>query len=136
MKMERAVLSFSPDAIRKPVTYLLVSNYKLRLNILRAKVMPGEEGRLLLELSGDEDKIREGLAYLASLNVRISQVKSFYKVDYGKCTESKKCFQVCPADAIELSPGSEQPVDIIEDNCILCEKCREACPGGVFTFTF
>jgi hypothetical protein len=52
MKMERAVLSFSPDAIRKPVTYLLVSNYKLRLNILRAKVMPGEEGRLLLELRG------------------------------------------------------------------------------------
>ncbi|MCD6283208.1 4Fe-4S dicluster domain-containing protein [bacterium] len=136
MKIERAVLSFSPNAIRKPVTYLLVSNYKLRLNILRAKVMPGEEGRLLLELSGDEDKIREGLTYLASLDVRIDRVQSFYSVDCTKCTESKKCFQVCPADAIDLNPGSERPVDIIEDNCILCEKCREVCPSGVFTFTF
>ena len=67
MKTSRVVLSFSPDAIRKPVTYLLVSNYKLRLNILRAKVMPGEEGRLLLELSGDGDRITEGLEYLKKI---------------------------------------------------------------------
>jgi len=98
--------------------------------------MPGEEGRLLIELSGDKDKIRQGLEYLASLNVRIDRVQNFYDVNYSKCKEAKKCFQVCPADAIELRPEDERPVDIIEDNCILCEKCREVCPEGVFTFTF
>jgi len=136
MRTERVVLSFTPDAIRKPVTYLLVSNYKLRLNILRAKVMPGEEGRLLLEVSGDEGNIREGLEYLASLNVRIGNVADFYRVEYDRCKESKKCFQVCPADAIDLKPDDHRPVDIMEEHCILCEKCREVCPNGVFSFNF
>jgi ferredoxin len=132
----RVVLSFSPDAIRKPVTYLLVSNYKLRLNILRAKVMPGEEGRLLLELSGDGDSIVEGLDYLKSLNVKVDPVEAFYRLDYDKCQQSKKCFHVCPAEAIVLLPEDGKLVDIIPENCILCEKCAHICPNGVFAFTF
>ncbi len=136
MKTERVVLSFSPDYIRKPVTYLLASNYKLRLNILRAKIMPGEEGRLLLEISGDEESLREGLEYLKSLNVRVQRVSDFYAVDETKCMESRKCFQICPAEAIQLKAHGGLPIAIIEENCILCEKCQPACPEGVFSFTF
>jgi L-aspartate semialdehyde sulfurtransferase ferredoxin len=136
MKSERVVLSFSPDYIRKPVTYLLASNYKLRLNILRAKIMPGEEGRLLLELSGEEASLKEGLNYLKSLNVKVQRVSDFYTVDVAKCTESRKCFQICPAEAIQLKAQGGKPVAIIEENCILCEKCKSACPNGVFTFSF
>jgi NAD-dependent dihydropyrimidine dehydrogenase PreA subunit len=136
MKTERVVLSFSPDSIRKPVTYLLVSNYKLRLNILRAKIMPGEEGRLLLEISGEEDCIRDGLDYLTSLNVKVQPVREFYEVDVDKCKEHHKCFQVCPAEAIELKPIDGKRVGIIEDNCILCEKCMAVCPENVFAFKF
>jgi len=136
VKTSRVVLSFSPDAIRKPVTYLLVSNYKLRLNILRAKVMPGEEGRLLLELSGDGGRITEGLEYLKSLNVKVDPVETFYTLDHGKCQQAKKCFQVCPAEAIVLLPEEGRLVDIIPENCILCEKCAQVCPNGVFDFTF
>lgn len=135
MKTDRVVLSFSPDYIRKPVTYLLASNYRLRLNILRAKIMPGEEGRLLLEISGDEASIKEGLDYLVSLNVKVQPVSDFYSVNAKKCVEHRKCFQICPAEAIQLK-SKDKPVAIIEENCILCEKCKVACPENVFTFTF
>jgi ferredoxin len=136
MKTERVVLSFSPDSIRKPVTYLLVSNYQLRLNILRAKIMPGEEGRLLLEISGEANSIKDGLNYLASLNVKVEEVKSFYDVFADKCKEHRKCFQVCPAEAVDLKPTDGRRVSIIENNCILCEKCKTVCPENVFEFRF
>ena len=136
MRTERLVLSFSSDAIRKPVTYLLVSNYKLRLNILRAKVKPGEEGRLLLEISGEEDRIQDGLDYLASMGVRMEPIERFYSVNHASCIGTKECFKVCPADAIVLNPMKDLPVDILPENCILCEKCMEVCPQGVFSFEF
>lgn len=136
MRTERLVLSFSPESIQKPVTYLLVSNYKLRLNILRAKVKPGEEGRLLLEISGEADRIREGLDYLASMGVRMEPVERFYAVDQARCTGAKECFKVCPTGAIMLQPSEDRKVDIVPEDCILCEKCMEVCPQQVFSFSF
>lgn len=136
MRTERLVLSFSPESIRKPVTYLLVSNYKLRLNILRAKVKPGEEGRLLLEISGEDDRIREGLDYLSSMGVRMERVERFYTVDHPRCVGTKECFKVCPTNAIVLQPSEGKNVDILSEECILCEKCAEVCPQQVFSFSF
>jgi len=136
VRTERLVLSFSPESIRKPVTYLLVSNYKLRLNILRAKVKPGEEGRLLLEISGDEERIREGLDYLASMGVRMEPVERFFTVNHARCVGTKECFKVCPTNAIILEPSPDKKVDILPEECILCEKCVDVCPQQVFNFSF
>lgn len=46
---------------------------------------------------------------------------------------AKKLVEVCPVDI--FAPGSEEgAVAVVEDNvdeCILCDRCMEASPGGV-----
>lgn len=65
MAKKRVVLTFPPELTEKPITYHLVKDFDLAINILRAKITPGEEGKLVLELSnGSEEMIKKGLDFL------------------------------------------------------------------------
>ena len=46
-------------------------------------------------------------------------------VDQAKCTSCGRCFQWCPADAIDWEAGSE--AQVIEAACIGCGECTVAC---------
>jgi hypothetical protein len=48
MATKRLVLNFPPHLIDQPVTYLLITQYQLKVNILRARITPRERGRLVL----------------------------------------------------------------------------------------
>jgi hypothetical protein len=54
MKKTRVVLSFPPSNVEEPVTYRLIKDYDLVVNILRASIDPGKQGRMVVELSGEE----------------------------------------------------------------------------------
>jgi carbon-monoxide dehydrogenase iron sulfur subunit len=45
------------------------------------------------------------------------------------CSQCKlpACGRVCPADALRLENGV---VQVVEENCVSCYKCVEACPFG------
>jgi hypothetical protein len=52
MANKRLVLNFPPHLIDQPVTFELVWKYNLKINILRARITPREQGRLVIEVSG------------------------------------------------------------------------------------
>jgi NIL domain. len=56
MPKRKLLLTFPNNLIDKPITYHLVKDYDLELNILRARVTPKEEGRLIVELNGRKEK--------------------------------------------------------------------------------
>ena len=62
----KVILYFPSDATDKAVTYDLVKRYDLRINILRAEIEAGRSGSLLVELTGEEPMVREGVAYLGT----------------------------------------------------------------------
>jgi len=43
MKKKRVVLTFPPDMIDQPITYHLVKEHDLMINILRANITPKEQ---------------------------------------------------------------------------------------------
>lgn len=47
MAKRRLVLTFSPKLVEEPIAYRLIKDYDLVVNILRAKIRPEEEGRLM-----------------------------------------------------------------------------------------
>jgi NADH:ubiquinone oxidoreductase subunit F (NADH-binding)/NAD-dependent dihydropyrimidine dehydrogenase PreA subunit len=42
------------------------------------------------------------------------------------CTGCTKCAQVCPVDAIPLTPYARHHIDL--DKCTRCDSCRRVCP--------
>ena len=57
MKQMKLVFIFPENIVEEPVTYNLISDYGVRVNILRASIDPGKQGRMVVELSGEEIQI-------------------------------------------------------------------------------
>ncbi len=128
MARKKVVLNFPPDLADKPITYRLVKDFDLALNILRAKVVPQEEGRLLVELSnGDEGKINEGLEYLKRQGVEVHLLSQDIQWDENACIHCGACTAVCLSMAFSMNEETKK-VSFNEDKCIVCELCLKACP--------
>jgi len=78
MKKKIIVLHFPSKLIDKPITYHLVKDYNLVFNILQAKIMPNEEGLMILELSGNAKDYDKGLKFIQ--NRSLSKVFSSCKL--------------------------------------------------------
>lgn len=67
MATKRLVLNLPTHLIDQPLTYRLIKQYDLMVNILRARVTPKEEGRLTVEISGRKRNLEAGLHFLREL---------------------------------------------------------------------
>ncbi|MBN3038711.1 MAG: (Fe-S)-binding protein, partial [Candidatus Omnitrophica bacterium] len=65
MTKKRLVLTFPTELLDQPVTYHLIKDYDLMVNILRANVTADEEGRLIIEITGDKASVDKGIKYLS-----------------------------------------------------------------------
>ncbi len=128
MAKRRVVLSFPPELTEKPITYHLVKDYDLTINILKAKIVPGEEGKMVLELSnGDDENIAAGLAYIESQGISVEPVSKEIVLDDEKCIHCGACTAVCRSSALSLDPASAE-LRFDREQCIVCEMCVPACP--------
>jgi len=80
MTSKRVVLHFPNDLIDQPIIYLLSKKYNLTFNILLARIMPNEEGIMVAELSGEDEKYKEGIQYLREQGVNRVRIKQFISI--------------------------------------------------------
>ncbi|MBW2720998.1 MAG: hypothetical protein JRC67_02045, partial [Deltaproteobacteria bacterium] len=71
MATKRLTLNFPPHLIDQPVTYQLITEHDLKVNILRARITPREWGRLVVELSGSKKNLDAGLKFATDLGLDI-----------------------------------------------------------------
>lgn len=128
MIRRRAILTFSPQTVKKPITYLLIKRFDIIVNILQARVFPAEEGLLIIEMQNEDlHHILEGVAYLESEGVGVRLIERSINCDRDRCTDCGACTGVCKAGALTLDHSSwELLVD--QEKCLLCEMCISACP--------
>ncbi len=127
MAKRRIVLTFPSSLVNKPITYHLVKTYNLVINILRARVTPEEEGKLVIDVEGDEEKLEKGIEYLKSLGVHIQLLARDIVWREEKCTHCTACITICPTEALTLNRKTWK-VSFNKDKCIACELCIPACP--------
>jgi len=127
MIKKRVVLTFPHEIVDHPIVYHLVKEYNLMINILRARVTPQEEGRLVLEISGKKKELEAGIKYLADLNINIQSLARDIKWYENKCVHCTACISHCPTDAILLNRDTMK-VSFDKQKCIACELCIPACP--------
>jgi ferredoxin len=135
MAKKRIVLTFPPTLVGQPITYHLVKDYDLMLNILRAIVTPKEEGRLVLELSGRKKSLEDGINYLKQLGVEIQSLAQDIKWHEDKCTHCTACIPACPTQAMSLERRTME-VSFVKEHCIACELCISVCPFKALEIQF
>lgn len=127
MAKKRLVLTFPPEVVERPVVALMVKEYDVITNILRAEIHEGEIGRMLVELEGEGKKIKAGVQHLKDQGVTVEDAIKDIELDEPLCISCGACTAVCQPRALKVqAPDWEMALD--KERCILCGFCVDACP--------
>ena len=126
MKQMKLVFIFPENVVEEPVTYNLISEYGVRVNILRASIDPGKQGRMVVELSGEEIQISQGLNYLENVGVIVTPLSQKIHHLEDRCTGCTACVPQCPTQALDVDRRSWN-VSFDPEKCIVCFSCLETC---------
>jgi ferredoxin len=134
MPRKRFDLTFPPDRATKPIIFHLVRDYDLTPNILRAAIQPGQEGRMLLEITGRKEAFDEGIAFLAAEGITVAPAAADIVLDEDACVSCGLCTAVCRPGALIM--GADGVLVFDKDACVYCEACVVACPRRAITLAF
>ena len=126
MKQMKVVLNFPGNVVEDPITYHLIVDYGVQVNILRASIDPGKQGVMVVELCGDENQISQGLNYLERVGVKVESLAEEIRHLKDQCASCTACLPHCPTQALEVDRESWY-VSFEPTKCILCLSCLEVC---------
>ena len=129
------VLNFPAETVNEPITYTLIRDYDIQVNILNADITHGKEGKLLVEMSGHEQNLEEAILYLENKHVDISPVVKTILFNDSGCIHCGACSSVCFPGALSMDPGDRKLV-FLPEQCVACELCIKACPMQLFELNF
>jgi ferredoxin len=127
MVKRKLVLSFPENIVTKPITYRLVKEFNLEFNILRAEITPDIEGKMLIELRGDKEKIEQSIKYLTDTGVSVQEAAKDIIIDKNICVDCGVCTSICITQALSLDEKTSK-LKFNKEKCILCELCLNCCP--------
>jgi L-aspartate semialdehyde sulfurtransferase ferredoxin len=132
---KKIVLHFTEKTVDKPIVSNLIREYGLEFNILKASISPGEEGLMVMELSGKQNDFDKGIRYLQDSGVEIQALSQDVLRNEGRCTHCGACITMCPTRAFTLEASTRK---VLFDNarCIVCELCVKACPPRAMELHF
>jgi len=135
MIKKRFILNFPPESGDKPLSYHLVKDYDIRINILKAEVYPGKMGSLLLELQGKKENIEKGVDYLTQHHVVCEPLDKRIHFKAEECIDCGNCTAVCFAGALTMNRETWK-LEFDKNKCVVCELCIPACPLNLFEIDF
>jgi len=132
---KRMVLSFPADSVNEPITYILIKEYDVMINILNADISHGREGKLLIEISGQKESVNGAMDYLKGKKVEISPVVKTILFNQSACIHCGACSSLCFPGALSIDQDSRE-LRFFPDKCVACELCIKACPLRLFELNF
>jgi ferredoxin len=133
---KKLLLSFPRTQTEKPIVYHLVKDHGLVVNIFRAKVTPEETGYLVLDVTGSEQDIEQGVAFARGQGVAVNEASVGVTWDEAACTHCGNCLPHCPTHALRLADPGTRAVSFHPSDCVECLSCLENCPFGACTSLF
>ena len=126
------LLIFKKEIMYKPIIFKLAKDFSTKFNVLEAKIFPKQEGRIILELQGDEKSIETSISYLKNEKVIVEVLADKIKRDEEKCVHCGACLTVCRVDALKID-SSDRQVSFDATKCVACGLCKKACPFNAMT---
>jgi ferredoxin len=131
----RVILHFPSRVVNQPVISNLIKHYDLSFNIMKASIIPDQEGYVVLELSGEQEKYDAGIRYLTGTGVKIEALSQNIQRDEERCSQCGSCVGFCPTGAFVLNPVTRE-IAFENDMCIACGLCLKACPSRAMKLHF
>lgn len=135
MKTIKVVLSFPPSTVEDPIIFHLIRDYGLKVNILRASIDAGKQGRVVVELTGDDNQLKNGANFLESKSVEIEPLTEEIQHLEERCTSCTSCVPLCPTGALDVDRET-WAVSHDADKCVVCLSCVDVCPYRAVTAHF
>ncbi len=129
MASRNILLIFKSNIMYRPVIYRLAKDFDLIFNILEAKILPRKEGRILLELRGDEETINKSIKFLEDHQVVVERLADRVWREEDNCVHCGACTGLCPSGALSVNASDLKIVFDVE-KCVACGMCGLACPFG------
>lgn len=123
----KLLLKFGPETVNHPAVYDLIKKYDLHLNILKASINYNMKGELLMDVTGDSDRITEAMTFLEGLGIQVDFVLKSIRVDEKTCVHCGICTSVCSSRALFL--GEDALLKFEQNRCVGCNLCIKACPS-------
>jgi len=133
---QKLMFFFPRCECEKPIIYHLVKDYDLVVNVYRAKVTPEEEGYLILDVTGAEERIQQAVEYVKTYNVSVNATGKGVVRDAQGCTHCGHCVTHCPTKALRIDDRATREVMYHEAECIECLACIRVCPYGACSSAF
>lgn len=121
------VLRFPREITDRPIVCSLVKDYDLCFNILKATILPGQEGLMIMELSGHKGSVTKGLRYLRSRGVEVKSLAQEIRRNKTECIQCGACTGICPTHALSIDRDTME-VLFDANRCSGCELCVAVCP--------
>lgn len=74
MAKRRVKFTFPPELVSQPIIYQLGHQFNIVTNIRRADVWE-DRGWVVLELEGEDEEIRRGIAWVTAKGVRVDPIE-------------------------------------------------------------
>ncbi len=135
MYTKMLVLRFPRIITDKPIVCALSREFDLCFNILKAEILPGQEGIMVLELSGHKKNVNKGLRYLRSSGVKVKDVEQEIRRNGELCIQCGACTGICPTTALHIN---RETMEVIFDpkQCKGCALCVSVCPVRAMEIRF
>ena len=134
MAKKKIVLTFPPTVVKEPITYRLVKEHDLMVNIVSASISSDEQGHMVLELSGDTEKLDSGIKYLSDVGISWQPLEQDVRWIEEKCTHCTACITACPSEALIVDRHT-MVVSFDRDKCIGCGLCIPVCSYDAIEIT-
>ncbi len=132
---QRFVFRFPTETINIPVSWHLIRDFGLKLNIFNAYINSGEEGNLALELEGSKTEIGAGIQFVRSQGVLAEPIEKHIHIGMEHCVHCGACTAVCYPGALTLHHITRQ-LNFDHNKCTVCELCTSACPLKLIKISF
>jgi Fe-S-cluster-containing dehydrogenase component len=128
--MPKIVLHFPPHLIEQPITYRLIRDFGLMVNILQARITPGERGRMVVELAPDGGRWQEAMDFLQEIGVGVEPLAQEVRWYEEQCIHCTACVGPCPTRALHVADQTTMSIAYDQERCIACGLCVRVCPYG------
>ncbi len=125
---EKMVLYFPSTTTEQPFIYYLIKDFNLLINIMKANINPRKEGRMVVEISGEQADFAAGLEFIQARGVKVFPLEQEIVWLEERCTHCGACTVICPVDALELDRETMK-INFSGEKCVVCEHCIKTCPA-------